>query len=557
MTPDPQTFNLIHAAWLPVRRRSGAVERIAPWQVTEGLEVDPIVAFDWPRPDFNGAAHELLIGLLSTVAAPTDPIEWESWWLHPPSPADLKQRFSGVAHAFDLDGPGPRFMQDIEPLEDGATKEVAALLIDSPGAQTLRNNADLFIKRRSEPVFGRAAAAIALFTLSTYAPSGGAGHRTSLRGGGPMTTLVVADHPECGTTLWGRIWPNVSDGEDGAAISLADDVNPGVFPWFAPTRTSDPKARGRHTTPNDVHPLHVHWAMPRRIRLVFDQARGRRCDLTNAEDAVVVVAYRTRNYGANYSEGFEHPLTPYYRQKATSPAKLPIHPDGRGITYRLWTGLVVPSADGLRQPARVVRQRDQRALEAGEGGESRFVAFGYDMDNMKACAWVEGEMPLLQWDTSVRERLEPFVRQATAGAETVARLLTTAVKAARYDRPNDAPGDYSHVGGRFFRESEAQFYSALDDAKDLIALQPDADDPARDARVRLAKALAQAAEALFDEFAPSEGLEDRNMQRHVRARFQLGLALHGRGKVGRALFEADLGIAAPKSAQSSRNEEAP
>lgn len=553
---DQPTFNLIYAPWLPVRRRSGAVERIAPWQVTDGFDVDPIVAFDWPRADFNGAAHELLIGLLSTVAAPEGPIEWESWWFDPPSPADLKQRFSSVAHAFDLDGPGPRFLQDVDPLEDGATKEVAALLIDSPGAQTLRNNADLFIKRRSEPVFSRAAAAIALFTLSSYAPSGGAGHRTSLRGGGPMTTLVVADHPKYGTTLWGRLWPNVSDREDGVAVGSVGDLNAGVFPWLATTRTSDPKARGRHTTPNDVHPLHVHWAMPRRIRLVFEEARGRRCILTNSEDAVVAVGYRTRNYGANYSEGFEHPLTPYYRQKATSPTKLPVHPDDRGITYRLWTGLVVASADGLRQPARVVRQWDQRAPE-GENRKSRFVAFGYDMDNMKACAWVEGEMPLLQWDASVRDRLESFVRQATAGANTVARLLTTAVKSARYDRPKDAPGDYGFVGARFFRESETQFYAALDGARELVALEPDADDPARDAKTRWAKALARAAEALFDEFAPSEGLEDRNMQRHVKARFQLGLALHGRGKVGKALFEGDLGIAAPKSAQSSSRDEAP
>lgn len=538
-------FNLVNARWLPVRRRSGAAVRVAPWQITDGWDEDPIVAFDWPRPDFNGASHELLIGLLSTAAAPEDERAWETWWHDPPTPDILSQRFARIAHAFDLDGPGPRFLQDIDRLEDSDTKNVAALLIDTPGAQTLRNNADLFVKRREAPVFDRAAAAIALFTLSSYAPSGGAGHRTSLRGGGPLTTLVVAEHPAYGSTLWGRLWPNVAGREEAGSLPDTDAAED-VFPWLGATRTSKPKAAGRATTPNDVHPLHVHWAMPRRIRLVFEPAQGRRCSLTDAEDSVVVPSYRTRNYGANYSEGFEHPLTPYYRQKASVAVRLPVHPNAGGITYRLWPGLVVPSQDGLRQPARTVRHwRDERSADA-DAETTRFAAFGYDMDNMKACAWVEGEMPLVGWKGVVRERLEAFVRRATAGAETVSRLVTVAVKSARYDRPKDAPGDYGHVAARFFRQTEVEFYRALHDAEGSVEHEPEAEDPARDARERWAAAMARAAESLFDEMAPMDGLEERNMHRHVAARFQLTLALGGRGKAGRSLFERDLDIVPPQ-----------
>ena len=114
---------------------------------------------------------------------------------------DPRRKFARVAHAFDLDGPGPRFLQDLDPLEGADDKEIAALLIDAPGAQTLRNNADLFVKRGGAPVLSRATAAMALCTLNAYAPSGGAGHRTSLRGGGPMTTLVVADHEDYGAII--------------------------------------------------------------------------------------------------------------------------------------------------------------------------------------------------------------------------------------------------------------------------------------------------------------------------------------------------------------------
>ena len=379
-------FNLLDAPWLPVRRRSGAVEHIPPCRITDCIDEDPCVAFAWPHPDFNGAAHEFLIGLLSTTAAPVDDDEWDDWWLEPPSPDVLQERFSRIADAFDLDGPGPRFLQDLDPLEDVEDKQTATLLIDTPGAQTLRNNADLFVKRGAAPVLSRGAAAMALHTMSSYAPSGGAGHRTSLRGGGPMTTLVVAEHSSYGNTLWGRLWPNVESREQvesRGADAILEDNAASIFPWLAPTRTSNPKAGGRPTTPTDVHPLQVYWGMPRRIRLRFEEAQGRRCGLTSVEDSVVVAGYRTRNYGTNYSEGFEHPLTPYYRQKASAASKLPVHPAPGGISYRLWPGLVVPSKDGLREPAQTIRSWSSRAPR---NSRTRFVAFGYDMDNMKARA---------------------------------------------------------------------------------------------------------------------------------------------------------------------------
>ena len=554
--PAHVVFNLINEPWLPLRRRSGTVEHIPPWRINDRISEDPFVSFAWPRPDFNGAAHEFLVGLLSTAAAPADDDEWKDWWLDPPPPDVLEPCFSTVAHAFDLDGPGPRFLQDLDPLDDAENKEIAALLIDRPGAQTLRNNADLFVKRGGAPVFSRAAAAMALFTLSSYAPTGGAGHRTSLRGSGPMTTLVVADHSTYGSTLWGRLWPNVESREQiearASEATLDDDVER-VFPWLASTRTSNLKASGKPTTPTDVHPLQVYWGMPRRIRLLFEDANGRGCSLTAAEDTVVVTSYRTRTYGANYSEGFEHPLTPYYRQKATAVAKLAVHPNPGGISYRLWPGLVVRSKDGLREPAQVIRHWPQERMRSTS--ESRFTAFGYDMDKMKARAWSDGEMPLWFFDNETRDWLGAFIRRATAGANTVSRLVTGAVKSALYDRPKDASGDYGFIAERFYRETEGAFYAALGAAVAAIRNNPDSDDPTIEARRRWAPIMEKVALHLFDEHAPSEGLEDRKMHRHVKARFLLTLALCGRGTAGKSLFDGDLGIASPETRQSRRGPE--
>lgn len=554
--PDPHpAFNLITASWLPVRRQSGAVEHIPPWRITDRIAEDPFIAFAWPRPDFNGAAHELLIGLLSTVAAPADHDRWEVWWDDPPAPEILQSRFSEVSHAFNLDGPGPRFLQDTDPLDDAEEKDVASLMIDTPGAQTLRNNADLFVKRGAVPVLGRAAAAMALFTLSGYAPAGGAGHRTSLRGGGPMTTLVIAEHPRHGDILWGRLWPNVESREQiearFAGRRQRNDLKT-IFPWLAPTCTSNLKAGGRPTTPADIHPLQVYWGMPRRIRLRFEETQGRHCDLTGAEDPVVVAKYRTRNYGVNYSEGFQHPLSPYYRQNSKAVTKFPVHPTPGGISYRLWPGVVVRSRDGLREPAQVVR--DWLNERRPESGESRFTAFGYDMDNMKARAWMEGEMPLLRFDDMTRDWLAEFIRRATAGANTVARLLTNAVKSALFDRPRDATGDFGFIAERFFRDTESTFHSMLDAVARAAGDHPGDEDPTIETLQRWAPIMAKAARRLFDEYAPYEGLENRDMHRHVKAQFFLTLALDGRGTSGKALFDGDLGIPSPETVRSRSRE---
>lgn len=53
------TYCLIDQAWLPVRRRSGRREWIAPHQITTEIDGDPIVRPDWGRADFDAATLQL------------------------------------------------------------------------------------------------------------------------------------------------------------------------------------------------------------------------------------------------------------------------------------------------------------------------------------------------------------------------------------------------------------------------------------------------------------------------------------------------------------------
>ncbi|MFN9970934.1 MAG: type I-E CRISPR-associated protein Cse1/CasA, partial [Phycisphaerae bacterium] len=114
-------------------------------------------------------------------------------------------------------------------------------MIDSAGEQGKRLNKDLFVKRDRFKSFGRPAAAMALLTLQTYAPAGGQGHRVSLRGGGPLTTLVdprVAIDPAGSAfsmPLWQKLCANVpTEMQFRRSKSAAKSEYEKIFPWLAP-----------------------------------------------------------------------------------------------------------------------------------------------------------------------------------------------------------------------------------------------------------------------------------------------------------------------------------
>jgi len=374
-------LNLVADHWLPVLRQDGQRDTIRPAQIAEPK--NPVIALDWPRPDFRVAGLELLIGLLATACPPAGHSEWLDWWESPPDPTALDAAFAPIAHAFHLDGDGPRFLQDQEDLVSDP-EPIEGLLIEAPGASTRRQNTDLLVRRGRVASLGRPAAAMALYTFQAWAPAGGAGNRTGLRGGGPLTTLVLpGDRP----TLWQTVWANVPIQRDGPPDP---SEFPLIFPWLAPTVTSE---GGRVVTPETSHPLQAWWGMPRRIRLDF-AAGAHPCGLIGDADSVHVATWRQRPRGANYAGwGRLHPLTPHYAQKAGG-EWLATHPQPGGIGYRHWLGLVVAAPDGLRLPAETVAHWRTSRSEVLGTDAARLLAGGYDMDNMKARAFVESEMPL-------------------------------------------------------------------------------------------------------------------------------------------------------------------
>ena len=549
------SYDLRREHWIPFRRRSGRVEWGLPALLTDGVGGDdPIVALAAPRPDFDGALHEFLVGLLTVALGPADEAAWRTRWNSPPAPGELQDAFDALPNAFDLEGDGPRFLQDASPadLAGTASSDIEQLLIEAPGDQTTKFNKDLFIKRDRVTRLGRPAAAMALLTMQTYAPGGGQGHRTSLRGGGPLTTLVDPRVAPDGTwreheqPLWRLLWANVETQQQLArrapgtpAAKLAD-----VFPWLGPTRVSD--KTGAPVTPADAHPAQAYFGLPRRIRLAFDDVGGC-CDLTGVDDARAATGYRMRNYGVQYA-AWQHPLTPHYQ--AASGEWLPLHGQPGGVGWKDWMGLtLLPKGETKRRPAAAVSHALAPGGRAAAMGVRtlRVRAFGYDMDNMKARAWVDATVPAFAVADDERARLLWDVAgRLTDATGLVASVLVGAVERALYARPEDAPGDRSAVKAALWAATEASFYAAMARVAD-----PGTDvDASRQPLAAFHGTLDRSAAAVFDRWCPTAGLAPEAMRRLVVARYGLVMTLRGYGKLGEKLYTT-LDVPPPDGARAA------
>jgi CRISPR system Cascade subunit CasA len=525
-------FSLLENPWLPARRTNGQVERIRPAEITAGLADNPVVAIEWPRPDFRLATLEFLIGLLATACPPRNVGAWVDFWQEPPSPESLTAAFQPFAAAFYLDGNGPRFLQDYEDLP-GEPDLPETLLIEAPGAATRRNNATLLVKPDRVHRLSRAAAAMTLFTLQTYAPAGGRGNLTSVRGGGPLTTLALpgAERPGRPVPLWHILWANVPQGRVPPSADL-----PRIFPWLAPTRGADLFPT---TTPAEAHPLQAFWGMPRRIRLDFAaNPDALPCDLTGDIDTQIVIGWRQRPNGVKYI-AWDHPLSPSYNDGKGE--WLPMHPQPGGIGYRHWLALTL--GDGAnRKPAPCIPTWFERASDVRAAGleGTRLLAAGYDMDNMKARAFIESEMPLPGSGTN-RAALADLARGLSMAAEEVARALRYAIREACYSEkiPLDA-APLATPYEAFWSGTQDAFFAHLGTAgATLESVAP-----------KWHRTLRKTALALFDQAAPLDpSAVSFDPARIVKARNSLFLTLSGYGAVGTKIFAA-LELPRPETAKA-------
>jgi CRISPR system Cascade subunit CasA len=515
-------MNLLTDPWLAVGGGDGEIRWVRPAEIV-APDIQDVLA---PRPDFRGALYQFVIGLLQTTFAPEDEDIWLERWLQPPTDVELDEAFSAWADYFVLDGEGHAFMQDFAPSPDFLAKDIRELLIDLGAVSNLHFNKPERIKGLC-----RACAATALFGLQANAPSGGVGHRVSLRGGGPLTTLLVPrPWHEQPVTLWQRLWLNVLPADMVAQPGgrFFGNAPKDMLPWLAPTRTSEKK--GDQTTPSHAHPLQAYWGMPRRLRLDWEGRLPGRCDLCGAQSDGLLTRYRTKNYGVNYV-GWQHPLTPYYHDPKKKEPPLSAKGQPGGVGYRHWLALTLGNAEKDPESALVVRHHlDERwdRLDAAKAGFRADVwAFGYDVDNMKARCWYDATLPAIRLgsagksDPGFAARLDDFtytVRQMIEVAQEAAKQLHAAVKAAWADRPRDLK-DEPAVRQSFWAATETMFYRSLEGLAQPAALDPGV--RANILKTWLTKDIGDTCLDLFDDWVTGEYEKGWDIKRTVKARAEL------------------------------------
>lgn len=461
-----------------------------------------------PRPDFRGALYQFLIGFLQTAYAPEDRQEWRDRWDEPPTAEELEAAFAPYQQAFLLENPdGPAFMQDLQLPEEVNQLAVLDLLIDAG------SDSNLFFNKPSEHQgFCEGCFAQALLTLQLNAPPGGRGTRTSVRGGGPLTTLLIPAHTP--SSLWQKLWLNVLPSE---FLAYSEVKNPGdVLPWLVPTRTSDTGGVG-DTTPETVHPLQAYWSMPRRIRLDASTVTQGSCAVCGTTSGHLVQHYRTRYGGTNYTGAWKHPLTPYSIDKKGEKPPLSSKGQPGGIAYNHWLGLTLGTADRQPEAAKVVRHYSSWPESERMRHPARLWCFGFDMDNMKARCWYDSTLPIHNLPKDLQDDFARCVAALLNVATDTASLLHKYVKAAWFERPTDV-GSEPAIRQSFWQATEADFYRQLEQLSALPVDKEAACAPVY--RYWLGKTRQQAL-ALFDDWVMAAPIEEMSLQRVVEARADL------------------------------------
>ncbi len=497
------SLNLIADAWIPVRCKDGSRRTIAPWEMAD----DTIIALDWPRPDLNIACYEMLIGLVYLADPPEHIDDWND--RSTPNPTRLREKLAPYAPAFNLLGDGPLFMQDLEAF-GGDGNGVDMLFIDSAGESAAKKNTDVMVHRARYTGLDLPTAAMAIYTLQTFAPSGGAGNRTSMRGGGPLVTLITPDDVE-NNTLWNVVWANVPYGRPSELMQL---------PWMRATKVSS--ADGSETFPpnNQTYDVQAFFGMPRRLRLI--------------EKAGKVVDVVQKPYGTNYAL-WKHPLSPYYRQKVGT-EWLPKHPRAGRFGYRSWLGIVAQEAgdNPLSELALCLRTSNERI------GDCHVIVAGWAMDNMKPRDFTLSIAPHLELPELGALWLQGMIEAASAVASALRSALEPVLKDGE---EREAQREV------FFLETETRFRAHLDSIKQ--GKDPRA-DWLTDLRVQALKQFEDIALPELERMPTGKSVADRKgtnaapgqMAKIVESHKWLSLAFIGHGDAGKKIFAA-LGFEPP------------
>lgn len=513
-------YNLLEESWIPVITKNGDLRQIAPWQITEEENSDnPIIEIASPRPDYDGVLIQFLIGLIQVAFPPCSEQEIVTREREFISPEELKKSLEKYRDAFYLSGNGFRFMQEKALANEDKRTDISQILIEYPGENTEKENRDHFIHRGRIRVLCPSCVASALFCLQINGAAGGSGHRTSLRGGGPLTTIIK------GPTVWKTVCRNLLT-RDKLNLNGGDPEKRDlkyIFPWMmVPAINSE---KGKTTVPDDMSPFHGFWSMPKRIYLFFEE-KEEECSFCGEVSDMVCSKYIQKTKGINYGGSWKHPLTPYRKDNNEL---ISLKPQSGGFSYRYWIGWI--QKDNKTSPAKVVdnflnyyRYRDIKEFP-------RIKGFGYDMDNAKALCWYEGEMPVIWIEEQYSARYQSVIAQFIETAQYIVGQLVNAIKKVAIGKiGNDNKWKYGKSFGTssireessssFWKETEPFFYESLLEIRKSLLKKVDVEE-IDEIKLDWLKEIRNRAIKIFDIYSSDGNYDAIDPYKIVRARNEL------------------------------------
>lgn len=106
-------MDLTREKWLPVIFSSGEKKKISLLDLLDNQIQD----IAYPRPDFQGAAWQMLIGILQCTVAPEDKEEWGDIWNEGIESEQWEKALKTISPALQFGEQKPSFLQSFDPLD--------------------------------------------------------------------------------------------------------------------------------------------------------------------------------------------------------------------------------------------------------------------------------------------------------------------------------------------------------------------------------------------------------------------------------------------------------
>jgi CRISPR system Cascade subunit CasA len=259
------------------------------------------------------------------------------------------------------------------------------------------------------------------------------------------------------------------------------------------------------------------------------------------------VSFQASPGGNNYEGQWLHPLTPYFESPDAEIRT--IKPWAHTFHYRNWMGLVMDEdrEKGKAFAAQVI-SRNQSFAKAG----TLISAFGYELDNAKAVAWREGQMPFYPDIEAVGiKAFQRLVSSLTGAAEQMAKQLFFSARNAAFGtpeitkkglnwdlRPSDANSTLlESLTSSFWKSTETDFYLSL---SQIVQIEYWEEHPEAIFKNWHASVVGKTLQ-LFEAFTRQGGLMHSRMREVSLAQTQLRRALWSRNlrqkKLGITIME--------------------